>query len=824
MTKRNIRRAILCATSAIATASALPACAQEASGDIIVTARRTEERLQDVPISITVFDQQQLTSRNVVNAGDLAIYTPSLSSNGRFGAENTSFAIRGFVQDNGTAPSVAVYFADVATLRAAGGTTLGNGAGPGAFFDLANVQVLKGTQGTLFGRNTTGGAVLLVPQKPTSNLEGYVEGSIGNFDMKRVQAVLNVPLADSFRVRLGVDRQTRDGYLHNYSPIGPKDFADVDYTAARLSVVAELTPDLENYLIATFSESDTNGFLPQVFNCAPETQLSAQTRATANAGCAQIARLQATGDYYAVENGTSNPRQHVRQWQIINTTTWQASDNLTIKNIASYGEFREGFRSSIYGEYLVIPDGPNAGQNLIKAQSTPLRGLDSAAESTFTEELQFQGTGLGDRLNWQAGAYTEQSEPIGFSGSSSVSSGVCPTTATESSVCYSNRSPTLGGTAIINERLNSQRFQDYGVFGQATYKLTDQLSLTGGIRYTWDSTTAVTRQAVYLLPAVSGGTLTRLCQTGNAANQCEQEFHISSKAPTWLIDVDYKPTDDVLLYAKYSRGYRAGGLKIDGGPAFNTFEPEKVDSYEAGLKASLDGPVRATLNVAAFYSKFLSQQLAARLDPTPANPNQQPPQVIASGARSRVYGVEVEASVSPFAGFTVDANYAYLNTRLTSIAPISDTSTLYFPPVPTGTAVGYPLGYTPKNKYSITANYTLPLDESIGKISFGGTFSHSDSQLTAIAYLIPVAVNNPAIPANFVGNPGRIPGIDLVNANVSWTGVAGLPVDLNFFATNLTKEKYIASVFGGIGAFGFDARALGEPRTFGVRLKYRFGS
>ncbi|HEX7853703.1 MAG TPA: TonB-dependent receptor [Sphingobium sp.] len=829
MPKLTLQKAVLFASSAIGLAAATPSWAQEAAGDIIVTARRVEERLQDVPISITVFNQQQLTNRNVVSAGDIATYTPSLSSNGRFGSENTSFAIRGFVQDNGTAPSVAVYFADVATLRAAGGTTLGNGAGPGAFFDLANVQVLKGAQGTLFGRNTTGGAVLLVPQKPTGKFEGYVEGSIGNYDMRRIQAVVNVPVMDSLRVRVGVDRQTRDGFLNNYSPIGPRDFADVDYTAVRFSAVADLTPNLENYFIATYSDSNTSGFLPQVFNCAPGTQLSDQAKATANAGCAQVSRLKATGDYYAVENGTSNPRQHVQQWQLINTTTWRASDTLTIKNILSYGQFREYFRASVYGEYLPIPGpfdskmNPNAGQNLIKAQTSPRPGQQSAAESTFTEELQFQGTGFGSRLNWQAGVYTEQSEPLGFSGSSSISSGVCPANATDSFSCISAQSPTLGGTSIINERLNHQRFQDYGVFGQGTYKLNDQFSITGGIRYTWDSTTAVTRQAVYLLPAVSGGTLTRLCQTGTSANECQQQFHIASSAPTWMVDLDYKPTEDMLLYAKYTRGYRAGGLKIDGGPVFNTFEPEKVDSYEAGLKSSINGPIRATFNIAGFYSKFLSQQLAARLDPTLANPNQQPPQTIASGARSRVYGVEVEASVTPVHGLTIDANYAYLNTRLTSVAPVSGSSALYFPPVPTGTAVGYPLGYAPKNKYSITGSYTLPLDESIGKITVGGTYSHSDSQWTAIAYVTQVAVNNTAIPANFVGNPGLIPAINLVNANVNWSSVGGSPVDLSFFVTNLTKEKYTVSVFGGIGAFGYDARALGEPRMYGFRLKYRFG-
>ncbi|MET0364296.1 MAG: TonB-dependent receptor plug domain-containing protein [Sphingobium sp.] len=239
---------ILSSASLIAVAiAATPAMAQDDGGnDIIVTARRTEERLQDVPISITAFNQQQLTNRNVVSAGDIATYTPSLSSNGRWGSESTSYAIRGFVQEGPTSPSVGAYFAEVVAPRANGGTTAGNGAGVGQFFDLANVQVLKGPQGTLFGRNTTGGAVLLTPQKPTGSFEGYLEGSLGNYGMKRIQGVVNVPVLDTLRIRLGVDRQTRDGYLKNVSTIGPKDFGDVDYLALRFSAVADLTPNLEN--------------------------------------------------------------------------------------------------------------------------------------------------------------------------------------------------------------------------------------------------------------------------------------------------------------------------------------------------------------------------------------------------------------------------------------------------------------------------------------------------------------------------------------------------------------------------------------------------
>src|ERR1700716_1757850 len=204
--------------AALGLSVAAPICAQTAQSasagaqvptqgvertEVIGTARRVEERLQDVPISITVFNQEQLTNRNVVNASDLAAYTPSLSANSNFGSENSSFAIRGFVQDAGTPPSVAVYFADVVALRGpTQGTQAGDGAGPGSFFDLQNVQVLKGPQGTLFGRNTTGGAVLFVPQKPTSTFEGYVEAEGGNYDMKRVQAVINLPVSDSVRLRL----------------------------------------------------------------------------------------------------------------------------------------------------------------------------------------------------------------------------------------------------------------------------------------------------------------------------------------------------------------------------------------------------------------------------------------------------------------------------------------------------------------------------------------------------------------------------------------------------------------------------------------------
>jgi iron complex outermembrane receptor protein len=141
----------------------------QADDAIIVTARRVEERLQDVPISISVVDQERLAKANIVNATDLAKVVPGLSVQSRYSPEMSTFSIRGFSQELRTSASVGTYFADVVSPRGGGGSLQGgDGAGAAYLFDLQNVQVLKGPQGTLFGRNTTGGAVVLVPRKPTA--------------------------------------------------------------------------------------------------------------------------------------------------------------------------------------------------------------------------------------------------------------------------------------------------------------------------------------------------------------------------------------------------------------------------------------------------------------------------------------------------------------------------------------------------------------------------------------------------------------------------------------------------------------------------------
>ena len=813
--------------------------------EIIVTARRVEERLQDVPISISVFNQEQLTNHNVVNAADLAAFTPSLSANTNFGAENSSFAIRGFVQDAGTPPSVGVYFADVVALRGpTQGTQAGDGAGPGYFFDLQNVQVLKGPQGTLFGRNTTGGAVLFVPQKPTSSFEGYVEASGGNYDMKRVEAMINLPVSDTVRFRLALDHNDRNGYLNNISGIGPRDYNDVDYTAVRASLVVDVTNNIENYTVASFSHSDTNGSVQKTIACIPNGLNPANPAAgVANFiglfACGQVAAEQARGaGFWDLEAAVPNPDSLIQQWQIINTTTWAATDEFKIKNIASYGQYRDLQRSPLFGTNWQLSYLPPVysqvffrGIPAIFTGIFPIPGGDSTDQSTYTEELQLQGNSADNKLTYQAGIYLEWSDPLGIYGNQSSQIATCANLATLDCTDPIGSVFTAGTGFLFpihigaaNYTAGETWYRDKGVYAQSTYSLTDKLKLTGGLRGTWDSqsntATRITNNFSVLPPYPPGPTAT--CTDPSTAPSCQEHLHESSSKPTWLIDLDYKLTDDVMSYAKYARGYRAGGIFTNAPIDHRTFEPEKVDSYELGLKSSFAEPIHGLFNVAAFYNDFSNQQLQfgfnARELGGGATAPVSPTTAIINAGKSRIYGAEVELTIAPVEGLTFDLNYTYLNATIQRISGFTTIDPNY-QVAATSISPGSPLALAPKNKAALTGNYTFPLPASIGRITLGATFTHTDKQQTNYVY-----ENNPALVAAMGGDFGSVPGTDLLNLNLGWASIAGSPVDVSFFATNVTNKQYYQFI-PGLGSFGagVETAVLGEPRMYGARIKYHFG-
>lgn len=805
--------------------AAKPAAAPNAPEVIVVTARRREERLQNVPISIKVFSQATLTNRNIQTSEELATNTPSLSANTNFGNQNTTFAIRGFVQDIGTQPSVGTYFADVVSPR--GGSNqlpIGDSLNTGSLFDLQNVQVLKGPQGTLFGLNTTGGDVLLVPQKPTYALEGYLEAGYGNYDANTVEGVINVPISDKIRLRIGVSHGDRDGYENNNSGIGPSHFGDLDYTAVRASLVVDVTDDIENYSIFSYNRSDETGSVQKVVGCNPYAVpgnpiASFEGNLFGTLACEQLAREKNTG-FYTIQNALANPYSNFETWQAINTTTWRATDDITIKNIASYAELKDDYNAGLFGTNFILSDVPVAGSffpkgsSLFFTDSQPPPGADSANQSTFTEELQVQATALDSRLTYQGGVYLELSDPLGTeNGSESPTLADCTNAA-----AFDCTNPL--GEGEVGLTVGRERSKDIGVYSQATYALTDQLKLTGGARYTWDNTSDGNNLISYNLAGRNFPSLTPLCTNPGSSGlpACYTSILESSRAPTWLLDLDYNPFDTTLLYAKYSRGYRAGGVVQSLSAPFDTYGPERVNAYEAGLKQTFLGAVNGTFNVDGFYNDFANQQLQIGFDPKPGEAVA-PASGIANAGRSRIYGAEVDASITPFPGFTATLDYTYLNTEITKISPLATPAAS--PYVVVNQAIeGDPLVLSPENKLTLSGNYTLPVAPELGKIAIGASFIYTDPQLAD--YTDTTALISPSnVPNLAVRDLAYLQARHLLNLNANWTSIFGSAFDLTAFATNVTGEKYYTFVAGLYsGSLGFETAELGEPTFYGFKLRY----
>ncbi len=775
--------------------------------DVIVTARRVEERLQDVPISISVFNQQQLNNLNIVSTQDLATYTPSVSVNNNFGTLNTAFAIRGFVQDIGTQPAVGVYFADVIAPRGASNNIpIGDGAGPGNFFDLQNVQILKGPQSTLFGRNTTGGAILMVPQKPTGKQEGYIEYSYGNYAMNRIQAVVNLPLSDIMRFRIGFDRQSRQGYESSDTGVAPVRFGDVNYSAVRASFVVDITPDLENYTIGSFMDSDVNGEFQKLVGCNPTLSPANFLGLTA---CGQIAQEQAKGaGFYTMQNTLPDPFTRLQQWQGINTTTWHATDTLTVKNIVSYAELQEKLKTPLFGtnfHFIFPPFIPPPGIPFDFANSTPLPGGYTADESTATEELRFQGTAMNNKLNWQAGGYEENVEPLSVVGSQSPVLIDCINSDTFNCI-----NPL--GIGSVGHSAGKTYFNNFGVYEQSTYSLTDTLKATEGLRFTWDQTHNNSQLITYPgLPFPTSGVGMPYCTNPNSTlPACAVHFQENSSAPTWLLGLDYQPNEDLLVYGKYTRGYRAGGVSAQAPSEFAVYQPEKVDTYELGLKTTFHAVVSGTFNIAAFYNNFRDQQLQLNFNPKPGVAVT-PASGILNAGKSRISGVEVETSFNLFEGFVLSTSYTYLDTRIQEVTtPATPATSPYV--VVSPIAVGDQLPLSPKNKVSTTGTYTLPVRESVGKIALGATFTHTGSEITNY-----VDATSP-LPA--INSLGTLPSLNLLNLDASWNSVGGTRLGVVLFASNVTNKQYYTFVPGLYNTVNFETAELGQPRFYGIRVRY----
>ena len=782
--------------------------------EIVVTAQRREESLQEVPISITVFDAKQLANANITNSSDLAAYTPSLSTNPRFGADNATFSIRGFTQELRTTPSVATYMAEVVAPRGQSSQTSGDGAGPGVMFDLQNVQVLKGPQGTLFGRNTTGGAVLLVPNRPSDEFEGYVELSGGERGSLRQQGAVNVPVADTFKLRLAVDHNERDGHLKNVVKIGADELGSVEYTSVRLSTVWDLADTVENYTILSYIDSDSTGYSSQLYACNPNSVgtdffLLFSGLLQAQPCQAQLNRQEAAGQdgFYDVVSTIKTPITAIKEKRLINTLTWDVTDDVVFKNILAYSHLHTENGSDIFGTQFKmslagIPLDPLDPSREFKT-GVSVRNPDFpvTSQGTFVGEMQLQGQSFDSNLEWQGGVYYEKSRPDGFSGNNSAGLLSCEMASLEGDPSGFNCYDPLGGAvgSVLVQAYKTKYF-NRAVYSQATWHFSDELSATGGLRYTWDRADGYGIKTRY----------TWLAAVPLPATEQITSPHVSSKAPTGLIELDYKPSDGNMVYGKYLRGYRQGNVILAADPGVDTFKPEKVDTYELGFKSQFGWPIPGRFNFAAFYNDFTDQQLQlGYISPTATQTT-----TIVNAGKSRIQGVEGEAFFQLIDSVTLGLSFSLLDTKLleqedltarvgeaggplaaTSVTPIAEE--------------GDELPYAPKQTYVVSLTWRLPLDENIGDLDLGATYSYIGEQRSA---------------ASSSGPFGMLDAFQLLNLNLTWARIFNSPMDLMVFGTNVLDEKYVTYTSGTYNLLAFESRQIGTPRLIGARLKYNFGA
>jgi iron complex outermembrane receptor protein len=567
--------------------------------------------------------------------------------------------------------------------------------------------------------------------------------------------------------------------------------------------------------------------MPQVFACDP-------TRAYGAAACAQIAR-NTKNDFYAVESSLPDAGFQSDTWQIINTTTWHATDFLTVKNIASYGQYEDTIRVPLFGEDFLSSSALPAGlanRSYTFATSFSPEAFSSNDQKSWTEELQFQGRSGDSRLVWQAGGYIERSEPVSPSGNFSYSNLNCadPANVQCQNVLGAARLLAQPGsstaatlTGSLNRSVGTMAFHNWAAYAQASYDVTTKVVLTGGIRYTSDTTRGTAqRYALYYdpqLPAAlnSGNPIAALCTVGpldttataarlNSLDACRISLEQNSDAPTWTIGVDYKPVEDLMLYTKYSRGYRQGSVNPFGPLGFNRFAEEEVDAYEAGMKFTFSGVHPGTFNIAGLYNDLSDQQL---LIATIGGPGGATPGVVNAG-KSRIWGTELESSIELFTNFRLDLSYAYLNTELVqAVLPTLPSGSL-FSSITRSFDIGESLPLTPDHKLSLAGRYALPLPGRVGTVSVGAIYSYTSPYSTSS-----------------ISSSGkkfyRVDETSLVTMNLNWESIAGSTFDASLFATNLLDEEHTPYVQAGINSLGFQSRVLGQPRMYGMRVRFRFG-
>ena len=658
MTKRLI--VALASTASVLTA-AMPAVAQETRpaaapatasptdtdpNEIVVTAQRRSESIQAVPISITALSGQTLTKAGIQDTERLATLTPGLIVQRSVVGK---VSIRGVGNENYTIagdPGVAVHSDGVYVARAA--------AGLFDLFDIARVEVLRGPQGTLYGRNATGGVINVIPNTPVNRVEGRIAGEISNYNGRRIEGMINLPLSDGLAFRVAGLGNFRDGFTKNTNAgaraRGFEDFDSKEVLAGR----AQLAYDGGAFKArATVEMIDDDSNLPAYKYLNRPNALP-----TADFGGGALAF---TKDYLrtvnqAIELAIPGSGQSVgTDADVFKTTQLGATLHMSYDLGSATLSSITGYRRTKFN-YLDDGDG---------ADIFYVNYIQQDKSRQFSQEVQLNG-GAG-AFEYLLGAFYFKE-----TGSSFIA---LPFTFGFGLPFYI----AINGTARTNAIAG---------FGELRWKPTDALKITLGARYSHEK-----RKAAYRYEINFG-----------APFIANPNFKDTFNAFTPRLVIDYRAARDIHLYASATRGFKSGGfnlLAIQPG-----FSPEKVWAYEAGVKTQF-ADRRVTLNANIFYSKYKDIQVGQIV-------NLQ--SVLTNAAKATLKGAEVEFSARPTREFEVGATLAYLDATYDKFCTGDPTQPTA--PVSAGCSAANPIDLAgnsfpraPKWSLTGTASYTIPVGD-----------------------------------------------------------------------------------------------------------------
>lgn len=634
---------------AAAVANPSPEGAPTVGEDIIVTAQKSEQSLQDVPISISVVSGSQLQERAILSVADLTRAVPGVNFQETNGA--TQITIRGVglqVQTGLAEPNIALHIDGVFQPASTQVDV--------PIFDIERVEVLRGPQGTLYGRNATGGAINFITRKPTSEFEAELSLGTGSFNAIRANGFVSGPIAgDTLMGRISAYYAQDDGYYRNsFLDIRQMGFEEWGFRGAIRFVPADnLVVDLSGYHQRKSSDETvqtllqgSNPFIDALIGLGvvPPGSVAIDKQPWRTAGeTASTAEVRTTGATL--------------------DANWDISDALRIRSLTGFVDHR-------YGPFIYDGDGTSFFVSTVGIEGGEGR---SQSSRSFTHEFNFSGDLADSNVRYVAGLFYFQEE---LSAAAPAALGPIPAAILGSSFAPITGDPTTLFTGLRSE-LNSRTIA-MAAFGDVTVSLTDSFRLNAGARQTYDRKRSSQTNLNFLF--ANGAPLTIPSCQDNRINQTFRNFDYKIRA-------EYDVAPQVLSYVQYQTGFKDGGVNFQ--VCGDEFDPETIKAFEGGLKSTLlDGDM--VLNVSAFHYRYNGLQVLSFIDPTTT--------LVENVDRSTIYGAEIEASIRASQRLGMDLGVALLHSRIDEFSsldlrnPALGLQDLSGLPLPSAPSVGINLG------------------------------------------------------------------------------------------------------------------------------------